>query len=269
MSNVKVKFTLHTHYKNFGLSQESLQLKILSLLKDIGSLIRLFTKLLVLGCILLVINIWVVNSVIQDQLFLHHGLDTAVKISNCTKWYGSKGGRTASTLDYVYNINEQVYSGSIYLTNPWAWACEDYPIGTYLRAVYLDSNPSTLRIKEFSASPLGEVVKYLCVIVISLAAIPFMRRSASKHLKLYLQKRQKKLLFKHGLLLEGEIVSIQGSRQGSDFMVVVNYQFVSPTQNTVGGYASAHRRDLNSTNLPPIGTPIAILYMDDKTYMML
>ncbi len=55
-----------------------------------------------------------------------------------------------------------------------------------------------------------------------------------------------------------------------DYVITARYQFVSPTTgNVITGRVQRKRRDLKRVPLPPLGTPVRVLYADDEAHMML
>ena len=90
-------------------------------------------------------------------------------------------------------------------------------------------------------------------------------------------KRYKQLTTK-GVLLNGTISAIYNedvrywTRSGwvrAPNYIFVTYSFTSPNGNTLSGEQMRIRDDLRDKLLPPVGTPIRVLYADEDTYVML
>jgi hypothetical protein len=56
---------------------------------------------------------------------------------------------------------------------------------------------------------------------------------------------------------------------GNKRQVNIRYEFNSPLGVPLNGSQSERRRDLNKNDLPPEGTQVAVVYLDDKTYRLL
>jgi hypothetical protein len=77
-----------------------------------------------------------------------------------------------------------------------------------------------------------------------------------------------------GVVIEGAITDVRGYREAAElnshYILSVQYQAVSPqTGSTLTGRKDAARSDLNDAALPPKGTRVAVLYLDDETHRLL
>jgi hypothetical protein len=82
-------------------------------------------------------------------------------------------------------------------------------------------------------------------------------------------KRRK--LARRGQRIAGEVVHCSGGWDSDgDFVLEVRFGFHSPqTGAWIEGKGSQMRKDLDGEPLPPPGTPVHVLYLDDKTYLIL
>jgi hypothetical protein len=82
-------------------------------------------------------------------------------------------------------------------------------------------------------------------------------------------KRRK--LDRGGRRIVGQVVRCSGRRDSDgDFVLDLRFGFRSPqTGAWIEGKDSHIRRDLEDKPLPPPGTPLHVLYLDDKTYLAL
>jgi hypothetical protein len=73
-----------------------------------------------------------------------------------------------------------------------------------------------------------------------------------------------------GTLLRGTLLSASG-RNGSKgaYIVTVEYTFTTPSGGIITKKASNDRRDLRKAALPPYGTPVAVLYLDDRNVRLM
>ena len=91
----------------------------------------------------------------------------------------------------------------------------------------------------------------------------------TKPLVLEILKRRK--LARKGQRLTGEIITCSGYKDSDgDFTVALRYGFRSPqTGARIEDKDSQIRKDLKAAPLPPPGTAVHVLYLDDETYMVL
>jgi hypothetical protein len=82
---------------------------------------------------------------------------------------------------------------------------------------------------------------------------------------------KRRRLARKGQQLEGEITRCTGHKDSDgDYVVEVRYGFHSPqTGARIEDNDSQVREDLKAAPLPPPGTAVQVLYLDDKTYMVL
>jgi hypothetical protein len=70
-------------------------------------------------------------------------------------------------------------------------------------------------------------------------------------------------------LITGEIVSCEKRYEDSRNVVYVTLQFTAPNQNVLTGTQSKEREDSLVNPLPPPGTPVTVVYVDDQNYVIL
>jgi hypothetical protein len=78
-------------------------------------------------------------------------------------------------------------------------------------------------------------------------------------------------LARDGQKITGEIVHCSGGRDSDgDFELAVRFGFRSPQSGArIEDKDSQIRKDLKDKPLPPPGTPVQVLYLDDESYMVL
>lgn len=82
-------------------------------------------------------------------------------------------------------------------------------------------------------------------------------------------------LEKYGHLIEGEVRSCKGETKHyrytvyTDFQVTLQYSFQSPNGHEITDETTQVANHLDKDTLPSPGTPVAIWYVDDKTYTVL
>ncbi|GAB4331739.1 MAG: hypothetical protein Kow00117_16630 [Phototrophicales bacterium] len=82
--------------------------------------------------------------------------------------------------------------------------------------------------------------------------------------------RRRWQLAKQGQLIPGKITQVQAEQRGRYTILTVHYQFTSPkSYTTIEDVAATIRDDIKADTLPHIGTPITILYLNDKNYRVM
>jgi hypothetical protein len=71
-------------------------------------------------------------------------------------------------------------------------------------------------------------------------------------------------------MVRGEVVKCTGNAADDDYHVRLTYRFQSPTSGKeIQQVRRRVRNDLNDDKLPASGTPVVVLYRDDKTFQVL
>jgi hypothetical protein len=71
-------------------------------------------------------------------------------------------------------------------------------------------------------------------------------------------------------LIRGQIVACNGTMDDDgDFILKVRYRFRTPTGRTLTSQTSQIRNDLKMATLPPAGTPVAVYYRSDRSFVLL
>jgi hypothetical protein len=271
VSSVKSKFTLHPDYKNFNPGISKLDFKSLSLVYNIfgcfGMLIPLFSC-----SFMFVMSCWLATfGVVQDQLFLLDGTTTTAQVTKC-RIEKSKNVSNPN-VDYIYVVNGQIYTDH-YNSLANQKTCEEYPEGTSLQILYLSADPTNSRIIEPGTQKAQAETGFVYGVMVFMALfclhfVVWSGRSIWRYLR---AKRIYQRLLTNSILLEGEITSIRGEERAKSsgcYIVMVRYQFESAHGKRLKGYSEALRNDLKGVALPPVGTPVTVLYADDGAHTVL
>src|SRR5258708_18221579 len=165
----------------------------------------------------------------------------------------NKGG-TSYYIDYELKVDGQVYKKHVGI------GIDLYNrllIGDAVQVKYLPSDPNVSVLTGSDKDDTDRnsgilalvIVLPICLIISGL---------------ILLNDRKNRRLSK-GQLLPGTVVGAPG-RSGSrgSYLVTIDYRFTSPYgQETTRGQAG-NRPDLRKTALPAAGTPVTVLYVDDK-----
>jgi len=92
-------------------------------------------------------------------------------------------------------------------------------------------------------------------------------------LGLFRTAREKRLYETQGQLLIGQIAAVKGAweYQGNKryYDVKITYEVRCPSGAVCKGSRSESRNDLSRVPLPPVGTPVAVLYVDPDHHLLL
>jgi hypothetical protein len=77
-------------------------------------------------------------------------------------------------------------------------------------------------------------------------------------------------LYAQGQLLQGVILSVKGvGREQQDYLLEVEYRFTAPNGVEMTHKQRVVRDDLQAQPLPLVGTPVNVLYIGERSYMVL
>jgi hypothetical protein len=80
---------------------------------------------------------------------------------------------------------------------------------------------------------------------------------------------QNRILERKGQLLIGYIMTAERKKQRGGYRIEIHYQFESPDRETFYKWEDLARQDIDERSLPPVDTPVAILYVSPKLYRVL
>lgn len=91
--------------------------------------------------------------------------------------------------------------------------------------------------------------------------------------------RAQERLIREGKVLAGTITACSARAETSaevslgevprSFLVTIEYRFATPAGHEIADHAEHSRPDLRRVGLPEPGTPVRVLYLDDRTYALL
>ena len=71
-------------------------------------------------------------------------------------------------------------------------------------------------------------------------------------------------------VIRGQVVTCTGYvDEDGDYNLKLRYRFVSPSGQTITAQTAQIRNDLRNKALPPPGTPVAVYYLSDRSYLLL
>jgi len=72
-----------------------------------------------------------------------------------------------------------------------------------------------------------------------------------------------------GQVIRGELLEFKSRMNNGNYMVTTRYRFRSPLGSPLEGKSSSAHNNLRNTSPPASGTPVAVLYVDDKLHRLL
>ena len=264
MSAIKAKFTLQPEFKDFPFRGASLKSQASSGIAHLAMLLWLLKWQIILASLLMGLCLNIRHNDMEIQQYIKERKLTRAQVMTCEE--GTVGSRNSPVTDmtYRYEVEGQAYVGEVEFGAPY---CKIYPVGTWVPLSYRSSNPAESQFNTQVEPPYGpsHILSGLFIVLLMLISA-----GNTQPLQAYLKNdRVKRRIASQGKLLEGEIIGVQGSRQGSDFMVTIEYEFLTPQKTMLVGKTSAYRRDLESKNLPPVGAMIVVCYINDREHMAL
>lgn len=200
----------------------------------------------------------------ETLLFFTEGVNTRAVITDCQIVHG-RGQSTRLT--YSYMAQGQQHTDFLDLKPE---ACANY-LGLTVEIQYLASNPQRSQVIDKHVG-LGPEKSLLAIGIISLLTLGLFYKNISDALKAL--KTIKTLFimpwrFRESTLLDGELTDISKQSYGKVHNIYVKYQFLTPAGITIQGEQKKSRSDLRGHPLPPPGTSVKVLYVDDDNYLML
>jgi hypothetical protein len=134
--------------------------------------------------------------------------------------------------------------------------------GDQVAVKYLRNAPEAATLAEASLDPSHLFILIVCIIfvIISIANLRF---------GLHLLGTERKFN-EQGSVLYGSIIDTGGAKNGNHWhKAEIRYQFVSPRGRSITGSAYKTSVPLKKEEIPPVGTRIAVLYVNDQLFHIL
>jgi hypothetical protein len=164
-------------------------------------------------------------------------------------------------LDYAYQVDGVTYSGSQWVGDMW----NRVDVGDVLNVRYSMSDPTRSYIEGETIFAPGRVMWTVLTIVIS--ALMLIVAIAV----IYTAFSQRQLL-KNGKRIVGTLISVRETKLGKGGVVSYDavFEFLTPDGVRIEGKKSVADGVTGSYRPPPpAGTPVLVLYQDDKHYLLL
>lgn len=191
-----------------------------------------------------------------------HGIDTTGEIVQ-TFTGANSAGNTAYYVDYAFIVPgiEHTFTGRQTVGR------DDFPnweMGQAVTVRYLPDDPSRSKlVTGDDDSPLASIAG-IGMAVIMLGGLAIMV------LRMVWGWQQERKLFAEGRLLPGSIAKIRwGKDSDGDPELRVTFSFVAPDGKLVRKRQKKLAISQQGESLPPEGTPVAVLYLNRRTFRML
>ena len=269
---MKTIFTFNPAYKNFVQGQTKLEAG----LRD-GAKRSQLTFCFICGVIFVAINSWWGVTTINDHLMLTMNEMTSGQVLNCYMSHVTKNEIAPSVIySYEWNARHFVSSETVKGENQ---DCDLYE-GKHITVYVLAANPDLSQITVPQSPSLLRLIPLLISLVplwgviFSLRQLRLIRSVENAYLRLSTD----------GVVLTGKVTDVQGQSNTKNrwFDIEVLYEFITPSGQTMkdiysdhffGAFSSLEAiykiQDPENPNLPLVGTPVNILYTDDKNYLLL
>ncbi|MBZ0288888.1 MAG: hypothetical protein K8I30_14825, partial [Anaerolineae bacterium] len=127
---------------------------------------------------------------------------------------------------------------------------------------YLRTAPEAATLGDATLDPPSAFMLILCIIFAIICI-------ANLRLGLHLLGTERRFN-EHGSVLYGRIIQTRGAKNGNDWHgAEIQYQFVSPRGKTIISSAYKTSVPLKKQDIPPVGTKIAVLYVNDQLFHIL
>jgi hypothetical protein len=266
MSAIKAKFILQPEFKGLRFRGSSLKSQVSSVMRHILMLLWLLKWQIILASLFMGLFLNILYNEMEIQRYVGERKLTQAQVMNCEEGPAGSRNGPVTHITYRYDAGAEAYIGEVDLGAPY---CTIYPVGTWVPLSYRSSNPAESHFNREVDPPYSapHIVSGLFIVFLMLASTS---ATETEPLHAYLRNhRVGRQIASQCTLLEGEIIGVQGSRHGNDFMVTIEYEFLTPQKKMLVGTTSAYRRDLDSTKLPPVGLPIVVCYVNDRVHMAL
>lgn len=207
--------------------------------------------------ILLIIAVGVGYLGINDLIRTNHaeqsGTATEAIVTDGYSSTSNRGG-TSYYIDYEFKIDGQVYKKHVGIGSD---LYNRLLIGDPVHIKYLPSDPS---VSVLSGTDKDDTDRNSSIAMLAIVLPTCLIISG-----LILLNDRKNRKLSRGQLLPGTITAVRG-RNGSrgSYLVSIDYRFTNPFGQEITKSQTGNRPDLRRAGLPAAGTPITVLYVDDK-----
>jgi hypothetical protein len=245
-------------------------------LQNVGLVPRTAGRLACLWILLLLFSAYMLSIVVYeeylvrdwDRRFEQNGQPSIGEVLTCAPY------QHLAEVQYQYAVGDMLLTRVRRFYPPLT--CAEFPPGQRLNLRYLANDPQRVRFTDdwvraglAPSEPPGMMFWALCGLVM----VILMFVGALYGLGRYFARRWRYWRLRGGELLVGELTAVSRRIDGRFFLTAyldVRYQFYNAQGELVMGQQTVQRFDLiKDKDLPPIGTPLQILYVNDRLHFAL
>ena len=215
----------------------------------------LLVILIVIAALALGFGAW--GSWDRDNHFRAKGVDTQ---GTAIERRVSRGRSTSYYITYRYTVNGQTY------THEESVSSSDYDrvyTNQKIAVRYLSDNPAESELAGHS--DIGGAIFWLIIglVLVGSSAFVFTRL---QRLSRFAQRGQ----IMQGMITNATMTITRSRRSQTSYTLGINYVFRNPYGTEVAGKEQKNRKDMQNADMYSLrGAPVAVLYIDDKNYMLL
>jgi hypothetical protein len=225
--------------------------------KQIGSPTTAYVFIAIFVLVALGIGGYFGYKMIQYNQLETSGVPDEAEITDGTSTRGRRGGTTYN-VTYEYRVNGRTYTRDQDISGTLWNKIDRVGTGMEVDIKYLASDPSIVVLAgEFK----DDTEKNRDTLVLAIA-VPICLGIA---LLIFMNNQTNQKLANEGQLLRGQVVSAVGRRGSKNtYNVTLKYDFTTPNGKQITKQQVQNRPDLRNGPLPSPGTPVAVLYVNDK-----
>jgi hypothetical protein len=204
------------------------------------------------------VGYFVGTSVLRGDEAARSGIPTKAIITDGYMNRSSKGARSYY-IDYEFKVNGKVYTRHFEISSQ---LYDQIRIGDTVTISYLQSDPN---VNVLTGDYKDDTERNEGIVLMAIA-IPVCVLIGS--LILWIDGKNRRL--SAGQLLTGQIINATAKpgNKGA-YNLTVDYSFTNPYGQQFTKKQMYNRTDLKKSPLPEAGTPVAVLYVDDKLFRLM
>ena len=220
--------------------------------------IRIVGSIILIG-VMVIAGIQILSSTFDDAAVRLFGVETQATIVRKGTEAAAHQSDNQYFVFFEYNAAQQHFQREQYVSLSTFTRLNE---GDRVSVKYLRTAPETATLRESSLDPSQLFLLIVCTIfaIISIA-----------NLRLGLQLLGTERKFnEHGSVLYGKIIDTRGTKNGNNWHgAEISYQFASPRGKAITASAYKVSVALFKNEIPPVGTRIAVLYVNDQLFHIL
>ena len=194
--------------------------------------------------------------------------DAVITGHNISSYHDKHGTHYTYSITYQYRVTDSTGQARDYY-NSQAVTYDTYyhyDIGSEIGVIYDPVNPQTVIVP-------GDSARSSFLIALSVMGLIFLLITVPVVIHLIRATLYDNKLQRSATILTGSLLTIAGqwhSGKNAHYNIIARYEFTDPkTEQKRSQKTVFIRNDLHNRPLPPVGTPVAVAYLDENHYEML